>query len=326
MRLVSRGLRGGRGGRRRGSTPRDRADPRRGRAARRPHRADDRDTHARRSRLRPRPPRARSRHPGDHPRGGRGRVPARSDGGRRRDRGRERRPPVHPYAGPPAGALLPRRGRHDAGGRAVARAHRRLALRGRHGPPRPRGRRDGGRGGPLPLAAAAPRAAGRGRGVPRARRGIALRHLDELQGIDDDRLRTALQPDARSVRGRRVHRGVRRRLGAEAAQPRAHRRAEPGGLPAHARRRARARRAARRLAAPRRPPRSGPPRGTPTRRRQHPGLRHELLDEGRLRPRRRRARDGARRPTPTRRSGRSGASARLRSRTSRATCSAAATK
>ena len=125
----------------------------------------------------------------------------------------------------------------------------------------------------------------------------------------------------------RVHRGVRRRLGAEAAEPRAHRRAEPVGVPSAPRP------TVPELAAP--PdgsqlldvrPVAGPPRGTPARRRQRPRVRHELLDEGRLRPRRRRARDRPRvRP---RRGGRarSGASARSRSRTSRATSSAAATR
>ena len=47
---------------------RDRAVPRRGRAARRPDHARARDAHARRPRLRPRPARARARHPGVDPR------------------------------------------------------------------------------------------------------------------------------------------------------------------------------------------------------------------------------------------------------------------
>ena len=75
---------------------------------------------------------------------------------------------VHPHAGPPAGALLPRRDRHDARRRAVARAHGRLALRRRRRPARPRRRRDRGRRGPLPLAPAPARAPRRRRGVPRA--------------------------------------------------------------------------------------------------------------------------------------------------------------
>ena len=54
----------------------------------------------------------------------------------------------------------------------------------------------GGRRRALPLAAAAARALRRRRGVPRPRRRLALRQVDELEGIDDDRLRAALQSDA----------------------------------------------------------------------------------------------------------------------------------
>ena len=74
--------------------------------------------------------------------------------------------------------------------------------------------------GPLPLAPAAARAAGRCRGLPRARRRLALRQGDELEGVDHDRLRAPVQPDAHARRARRVRRRVGGDRGAEAAQPR----------------------------------------------------------------------------------------------------------
>ena len=73
---------------------------------------------------------------------GRGRLPARSDGGRRRDRGRRRHAGRDPHARPPARALLPRRSIDTlARRRAVARADGRLALRRRRRAARPRRRR-----------------------------------------------------------------------------------------------------------------------------------------------------------------------------------------
>ena len=78
------------------------------------------------------------------------------------------------------------------------RADRRLAVRRRHRAPRPGGRRRGGRGGAVPLAArAAADAARRRRGLPRPRRGLAVRPRDVGQDLHHARLRAALQPDAR---------------------------------------------------------------------------------------------------------------------------------
>ena len=143
-----------------------------------------------------------------HP-AGRGRVPARPARGRRRDRARRHRPALHPHAGAPARALLPRGQRPHARAGAVDRPHRRLALRRRRRATRSRGRGRGGRRGALPLAPAARRARGRRRGVSRARRRLALRQGDELEGVDDDRLRAPLQPGARARR----RRALRRRVG-----------------------------------------------------------------------------------------------------------------
>ena len=146
---------------------RDRAVPRGGRAARRPHRPRRRDAHARRPSRGPRAARARARRPGQHPSRGRRRVPARRAGGRRRDRARRHRPALHPHARPPARALLPRGQRPHARRRAVDRPHRRLAVRRRRRTARPRGRGARGRRGPLPLAPQARRARRRRRGVSR---------------------------------------------------------------------------------------------------------------------------------------------------------------
>ena len=52
----------------------------------------------------------------------------------------------------------------------------------------------GGRRGAVPLAAAAARAPGRRRGLSRPRRRLALRQVDELEAVDDDRVRASLQP------------------------------------------------------------------------------------------------------------------------------------
>ncbi len=53
-----------------------------------------------------------------------------------------------------------------------------------------------GRRRPLPLAPTPRRARRRRRGLSRPRRGIALRKGDELEGVDDDRLRAAVQSRA----------------------------------------------------------------------------------------------------------------------------------
>ena len=124
---------------------RDRAAARGGRAARRPHRAHGRDAHARRPRLGPRPARARAWHPGQHPRRRRRRLPARPDGGRRRDRGRRGRRcgVIHTPGHRPEHCCLTV-DRPLARRRALARADRRLALRrrcGAAGSRRRRGRR-----------------------------------------------------------------------------------------------------------------------------------------------------------------------------------------
>ncbi len=74
-------------------------------------------------------------------------------------------------------------------------------------------------------------AAGRGRGVPRARRRVAVRRRDELPRLDDDRLRAPLQPDGLDLGAGRVRGRVGRGVGAEAAEPRSDRRAQPRAVP-----------------------------------------------------------------------------------------------
>ena len=123
--------------------------------------------------------------------------------------------------------------------RALARAHRRLALRRRRRASRSRGRGARGRRGALPLAAPAARAARRRRGLPRPRRRLALRQGDELEGVDDDRLRAPLQPRARPRELEDVRRRVGRGRRAEAAERRADRRAQPRAVRRRARRRSR---------------------------------------------------------------------------------------
>ena len=180
--------------------------------ARRAHRPRDRDAHARRPPLRARAARARARHPGEHPSGRRRRVPERPDARRHGDRARRHRSSLHPHAGSPARALLPRGQRPNAWRRSVDRPHGRLALRRRRRTARPRGRGARGRGGPLSLAATARRAGRRRRGLPGTRRRLAVREGDELEGVHDDRLRAALQPCAGARRHRALHRRVHRCL------------------------------------------------------------------------------------------------------------------
>ena len=81
--------------------------PRGGRAARRPDRAHARDAHPRRPRLRARAPRARARHPGEHPRGARA-PSTRTTRSRTATRSRSATSTlrVPPHARPPARALL----------------------------------------------------------------------------------------------------------------------------------------------------------------------------------------------------------------------------
>ena len=123
----------------------------------------------------------------------RGGVRTRSARGRHRDRARRGRAARDPHARTPSGAHLPRRDRPLARRRAVARPDRRLALRRRCGPPRSRGRRAGGRGGALSLAAALLELPDGVEVFPGPRRRLALRQGDELEGLLDDRLRTPLQ-------------------------------------------------------------------------------------------------------------------------------------
>ena len=79
----------------------------------------------------------------------------------------------------------------------------------------------------LPLAPQAARAVGRGRGVPRARRRLALRQVDELEALDHDRVRAPLQSDLAGDGDPGVHRELGRRQRSEATEPRAHRRGQP---------------------------------------------------------------------------------------------------
>ena len=103
-----------------------------------------------------------------------------------------------PHARAPARALLLRRHGHGPGAGAVARPDGRLALRRRRGTAGSRGRgRAKGQKGSTRACRRLLAARGRRRGLPRARRGLALRSRHELEGVDDDRLRAALQPHAR---------------------------------------------------------------------------------------------------------------------------------
>ena len=139
------------------------------------------------------------------------RVPARPARGRRRDRARRHRAALHPHARASPGALLPRGQRPHARTRAMDRPHGRLALRRRRRAARSRGRGARGSRGSVPLAAPARRARRRRRGLPGACRRLAVREGDELEGVDDDRLRASLQPGARVRRHLALHRRVGRR-------------------------------------------------------------------------------------------------------------------
>ena len=142
---------------------------------------------------------------------------------------------MHPHPRPPAGALLSRRDRHDARRRALARPHGRLALRRRRSAPDLAVGATEGAEGLFHSLRRLLELPGRRRGVPGPRRGLALRHGDELARIDDDRLRAPLQPDARrsrsSTRSSRSRPACRRR--SRRTSP--HRRAQPGGRSGHAR-------------------------------------------------------------------------------------------
>src|SRR5438067_1777568 len=275
-------------GRRRGPGVRDRAVRRRGGATRGPDRARARDPQPRRPRLRPRAARTRARSLGIHPPRRRAAVRLRADRGRGRGRGRRGRAARAAHAGAPARALRLRGGRPLALRGALARPHRRLALRRRRREARPRRGRAGGRTGPLPQPAQALRAPGRRRSLPGTRLRIALRRGDELQGVLDDRLRAALQPGTLAIERGGVRRRPDRRPGTAAPEPRPDRRPEPRPVPraptgtaiaTGSRERDRPRRA-----------RRGRLRGRPRQQgAEHPGVGDELRDTSRISARARRA-------------------------------------
>ena len=184
-----------------------------------------------------------------------------------------------------------------------------------------------GRRGALPLAPPPARALGRRRGVPRPRRRLALRQVDELEAVDHDRLRAAFNPTLQITRRRRVHRRVRRRS-AHRSRPTSARIVEANRGPfvgaLAARRRSSPHRRERRAAA-RRAAGAGPPRRAPAGRDQRAGLGLELRDQGGIRARRRRSPSACSPRPSTRRATRSAGSSRSRSSTSPGTCSAAAT-
>ena len=122
--------------------------------------------------------------------------------------------------------------RSDSRHRALVRAHRRHALRGRRGPARLR--RRAGRGQSLREPHRAPPAAARQRrGVPGPRRRIELRAGHVEQDRDHHRLRAALQRRAAGARRRGVRPAPHDRAAAQAAQLRPHHRAQsrPGAAP-----------------------------------------------------------------------------------------------
>ena len=121
---------------------------------------------------------------------------ARPARGRRGDRARRRRAARIHTPGHRPEHMLPRRDRPLARRRAVARAHRRLALRRRRGPARPRRRRAEGAEG---LFHSLRRLLELPDGVevfPGHVAGSLCGKADELQGVDHDRLRAPLQPRA----------------------------------------------------------------------------------------------------------------------------------
>src|SRR5262249_36719196 len=148
-------------------------------------------------------------------------------------------------------------------------------------PPRPPVRGARGRARSLPQPASAPRPRRRRGGLPGPRLRVALRHGDELQGVDDDRLRAPLQPGAAHRPRGRLRGRLRVDRRAEAPERRADRRAEPRAVPRRAGAGAAARSPGRRGRA-RRPPARGLPRRARARRHQRARGRLELLDEGRL--------------------------------------------
>ena len=203
--------------------------------------------------------------------------------GRDRGRARRRRRADDPHAGPPARALRVRGDRPTRGDEPwLVLTGDSLFVGDAARPDLAVEAREGAEG----LFHSLHRLVALGDGVevyPGPRRRLALRRGDELEGVDDDRLRAALQPRARSRattsssrprsgrsrRARRTWSGSSSSTAARSsARSRRSRQVDDGG------RRGRARRAAR--ARVRRRP--------PSRRRQRPGLRLELRHEGRVRP------------------------------------------
>ena len=246
-------------------------------AGRRPHRARARDAHARRPCVRARQARARARPARRGASARRARVRVGAARRRRGPLGRRGVDPRAAHAGAPARALLLR-------DRRAHRADRRLAVRRRRRPSRSRGRRARGRRGPVRLAVATRRAAAGNRGLPRPRRGVALRRQHEQRPVVDDRPRARDEPVARVPR----RSGLRARLvvglDAEAADDRSRRRAQPRAVGGAAARPARAGRVRRGNGA-RRAHLRGARGRPPARRDQRAGLRRLLRHESRLRAR-----------------------------------------
>ena len=126
--------------------------------------------------------------------------------------------------------------------------------------------------------------------------GLALRQGDELEGVDHDRLRAPLQPDALAGRSSTRSSPSRPRSG-HRSRPTSGRivGAQPGPVPRRRPRRAPGRGSTARGAAPRRATRRRPPPGPCPRCGERPRLGFQLRDEGRFRARRRPERDRARR-------------------------------
>ena len=239
--------------RRRRPGVRDRAVPRRGRAARRPDRAHDRDAHARRPRLRATAGSRSSTASRSASTRRRRRLPARPDRGRRRDRASARSSLrcIHTPGHRPEHCCLAV-DRPLARRRAVARAHRRLALRRRRRAARPRGR---GAEGAEGLFHSLRRLLELGDGVevyPGHVAGSLCGKAMSSKASTTIGFERRFNPTLQLTTTSRVHRRVRGDLRAEAAEHGADRRAEPRAVRRRAARAAGARRAARGRAAARR--------------------------------------------------------------------------
>ena len=176
---------------------------------RRADRARARDPQPRRPRLRSRA--ARGGDGGDDPRPppGRRRIPTLRVRGRLAPEPRQGRDRGGAHRRPSPRAHVVPAPRHQPWRRTDRGADRRLAVRRRRRPPRPRDRAPRGRCAALPVTSRAPPDAARERrGVAGTPRGIDVRRLDaRSQGLLDDRLRGSAQPR----RGLRLRAGLRRR-------------------------------------------------------------------------------------------------------------------